>query len=101
MKTLPRPWSRPRLVPDPIDSESNHARFRHQDVPTLRGSLIGAERHLLAQRLAWAVYRRRPDRLLFIEEDGRPVGEREWLADRIERLDAERRRRDGVGAHAL
>jgi len=81
-----------QLLPDPYTDEGDR-RFRHADLLRrhLNFDTVWAERHLIERRLADLIHVKSDGRFL-ISLHGEPVFEKQWLAERLSRLQAVQRR---------
>jgi hypothetical protein len=80
----------PRVIPNPCASEQQHRRWYHHDLEgdALDPRQLWAERHVVEHDLARRLWHRRRPRIVFVESDGRPVDDAEWLEQRARRLRA-------------
>jgi hypothetical protein len=83
-----RPAQRGRcLIPDPCDTEEQAARFYHRDLrmTDLDARLVWAERLIVEYALARRLFRRHR-RIVWVEPDGTPIDDLDWLEQRARRL---------------
>ena len=75
-------------------------RFHHRDLDDLTDDQIAAEREYLRHVLAQRVFRNRRAEVIWVFSPSAPVTDTSWLAQRIDRLANEQRRRQQRGRAA-
>jgi hypothetical protein len=78
--------TRKSIVPGPIRHESDYERFHHRDLAQLTPADAWAELELARMELARRVFERRTERIIGFDRDHCPVGDQEWLRQRIAAL---------------
>jgi hypothetical protein len=84
---------RPNLIPNPIRNDSEHARFHHRDLRGMAGADMFAEQTLLTNELASRIFYGVAERIIWSGSAGQQVTDREWMTQRLTRLEAESQRR--------
>ena len=74
------------IVPGPIRCESDYERFHHRDLNRLTPTDAWAELEQVRMTLARYVFERRRERIIGFDRDNRPVGDQQWLRQRIAAL---------------